>query len=131
MGIGFVQATSGHASSSSSIVLPALTVAAGDALVAIVTCGGSAGEISGIRDTQSNVWSKAAADANGTTVEIELWYALSCAGGATTVTVSLSSTMNINAAVAEWSGMAASAALELAGAAASGNSAAPATGGIT
>ena len=112
-------------------MLPALTVAAGDALVAIVTCGGSAGEISGIRDTQSNVWSKAAADANGTTVEIELWYALNCAGGATTVTVSLSSTMNINAAVAEWSGMAASAALELVGAAATGNSAAPATGGIT
>lgn len=112
-------------------MLPALTVAAGNALVAIVTCGGSASEISGIRDTQSNVWSKAAADANGTTVEIELWYALNCAGGATMVTVSLSSTMNINVAVAEWSGMAASAALELVGAAATGNSAAPATGGIT
>jgi len=131
MAIGFVQAVSGHATSSTGITLPALTVAGGDGLVAIVTSSGGAGQVRGIADTQSNVWSKAVSDGNGATVEIEIWYALNCASGATTVTVSVSSAQNINAAVSEWSGMAASAALDLVGAAATGNSTAPVTGSIT
>src|SRR5579859_4833130 len=63
------------------------TVAGNSIIVAAGNSSTSAGDVSGVTDTQGNVYSKAFTTDNALIGDLELWYTSGIAGGANTITV--------------------------------------------
>lgn len=105
---------------------------AGNLLVAVVTIASNTVTVAGITDTASNTWQVAKQQAGGTAqTNVEIWYAMNCAGTANTVTVDLSGTANSSVWIVEFSGGLTAAALDQVNGAYNNNQTSNQTGAAT
>jgi len=129
--IAFVQQTTAAAKSVTALAFPAITAAAGNALFVLVGVKSATVSISSITDNLGNTWTQVALR-TGTSTREYIYYALNVAGGSTTVTVNFSASVTAAQNLSEFSGIATSSALDVAGAGAQADaSTSPATGSVT
>jgi len=103
MAISPVQQTTVHAAAVTSQAFPAITVAAGDALIATISGNASVTSF-GISDNQGNTWVKAidVAAVPGVSNYYGIWYAFNCKVGSTTVTITSGASANFSCNLTEW-----------------------------
>jgi hypothetical protein len=114
--IAFVrQTTAATQAPASSFAVP-IASSSGDALVAAIAVqAGTTTSVSSVTDSAGNAWSRAALGfLPGSSTRVELWYSTGAAATAG-LNVTLSAPDLASANVSEWSGVAASGALEAAG----------------
>lgn len=105
MAIAF-STVAGHANASNTNA-PTITVNIGDCVVVMAAITASSMTVSSVADTGSNTYTKQATSSNGSTLpDIELWTTIATAG-ATSVTVTFSTSGNNGVAVATYTGVAA------------------------
>jgi Polysaccharide lyase len=101
----FVQGTSSSTSGTSMPVAYPANVAAGHLLVGMFRASGT----TSVSDSRNGAWTRAATASDGIN---SIWYRANAAAGATTVTVSGTTSGSIRAVIAEYSGVATSAPLD-------------------
>lgn len=112
--LAFVRQATGSTTSGTSFTVP-IASTAGDALVASIAIGaGSTGSVTSVTDSAGNAWTKGPVGfLSGSSTRVELWYRTNAAA-VTRVTVNLNTAKAAGANVAEFSGVAASSALDAA-----------------
>lgn len=115
---------------SSTAAFPAMTVAAGDLLVALVSTNQSTNPVLDSVSDGTNTWTQAS---NCTpSPGVAVWYAQNAASGSTTVTLNKHAAGDtIRAVLTAWAGVATSGALDLTATCASGTSTTPTANSIT
>jgi hypothetical protein len=113
-GITFVRQATGSTPGGTTISVP-ITSTVGDTLVASVAIqAGATASVTSVADSAGNVWTKGPVGLlSGTSTRVELWYRTGAAA-VSGVTVTLSTAKAASANVAEFSGVAAAAALDAA-----------------
>lgn len=130
--IAFVrQATAGTPAPAAGLTVPIASTAGNTLVAAIAVQAGTTTSVSSVSDSAGNGWTRGAVGLlPGSNTRVELWYSTGAAPVAS-ATVTLSAPDLASANVSEWSGVAATGALDLSGGAGNSSSTAASTPSIT
>ena len=120
--------TQGEGVSSLSRTFPS-NITGGNCICVAITSYGAYSGASSVADTRSNIYANPILNYGGGTPKVSIYYALNITGGSCTVTYTPTSSSDCALSIMEYSGVAASAALDVT-ATGTGTSAAPATGNL-
>lgn len=122
-----VQEVGNYINAGTSLTLAPLKPTAANALIAAVSLSGHAASSVTVSDG-TNTWNRAGSVANGTTIEVEIWYAMNVSATSVSVQGSWTTAGNCTISVTEWQGLATASMLDVAGTGSTGTSTAPGSG---